>query len=255
MYKYLGLFVIVFLVSCKSKAVLIEGEANSKLSSVKIIDNHYNNKKDFSTLYIKSNAHYEDDKQSQNVTAEIKIKKDEMILVSIRFLGITMAKALITPTEVKYYEKLGSKYFEGNFSALSQWLGTDLDYQKVQNMLIGEAIDDLKNDKFTTSIVDKLYKLESKSDTNIIKAYFFEADKFQLKKEQLTQINEERMMQIEYPNFMEYNQLFFPSGIVINAYQNSKKTNIDIEYKTITLNEELTFPYSVPDGYDKISIN
>jgi hypothetical protein len=27
-------------------------------------------------------------------TAEIKIKKDEMILISIRFLGITMAKAL-----------------------------------------------------------------------------------------------------------------------------------------------------------------
>lgn len=255
MYKYLGLFLIVFLVSCKSKALLLEGEANSKLSSDKIITNHYNNKKEFSTLYIKSSAHYEDDKQSQNVTAEIKIKKDEMILVSIRFLGITMAKALITPTEVKYYEKLGSKYFEGNFSALSQWLGTDLDYQKVQNMLIGEALDDLKKDKFTASIVDKLYKLENKSDSNITKAYFFEADKFQLKKEVLTQIDKERMMQIEYPGFIENNMVFLPSGIVINAFQKSKKTNIDIEYKTITLNEELTFPYSVPEGYDKISIN
>jgi Domain of unknown function (DUF4292) len=255
MYKFLGLFLIVFLVSCKSKAVLLEGEAKSKLSPEKIIANHYNNKKEFLTLYIKSSAHYEDDKQSQNVTAEIKIKKDEMILVSIRFLGITMAKALITPTEVKYYEKLGSKYFEGNFSSLSQWLGTDLDYQKVQNMLIGEALDDLKKDKFTASIVDKLYKLENKSDINITKTYFFEADQFQLKKEELLQIDEQRMMQIEYPSFINYNQLFFPSGIVINAYQKSKKTNIDIEYKTITLNEELTFPYSVPEGYDKISIN
>jgi hypothetical protein len=27
---------------------------------------------------------------------------------------------------------------EGDFSALSQWLGTDLDYNKIQNMLLGE---------------------------------------------------------------------------------------------------------------------
>jgi hypothetical protein len=66
------------------------------MKAAKIIGNHYNNKSNFSTLYIRANAKYADDKQTQNVTAEIKIKKDEQILVSIRFLGITMAKALIT---------------------------------------------------------------------------------------------------------------------------------------------------------------
>jgi hypothetical protein len=75
------------------------------LKSSKIIANHYNNKSDFSTLYIKADAKYSDDRSSQNVTAEIRIKKDEQILVSIRFLGITMAKASITPTSVSYYEK------------------------------------------------------------------------------------------------------------------------------------------------------
>jgi hypothetical protein len=37
-----------------------------------------------------------------------------------------MAKASITPP-VSYYEKIKAMYFEGDFSALSQWLGTDLD--------------------------------------------------------------------------------------------------------------------------------
>jgi hypothetical protein len=54
------------------------------LKSSKIIANHYNNKTDFSTLYIKADAKYSDDRSSQNVTAEIRIKKDEQILV-IRF--------------------------------------------------------------------------------------------------------------------------------------------------------------------------
>jgi hypothetical protein len=39
-------------------------------------------------------------------------------------------------------------YFEGDFSALSQWLGTDLDYNKIQNLLVGEALDDLQS-KYT----------------------------------------------------------------------------------------------------------
>jgi hypothetical protein len=43
---------------------------------------------------------------------------------------------------VSYYEKIKGTYFEGDFSALSQWLGTDLDYNKIQNML-GEPLDDL----------------------------------------------------------------------------------------------------------------
>jgi hypothetical protein len=50
-----------------------------------------------------------------------------------------MAKASITPTSVSYYEKIKGTYFEGDFSALSQWLGTDLDFNKIQNMLLGEA--------------------------------------------------------------------------------------------------------------------
>ena len=67
----------IMIVSCKSKAAILEGNASNTLTSDKIIENHYNNKTDFSTLYIKANAKYKDEKQSQSVTAEIKIKKNE----------------------------------------------------------------------------------------------------------------------------------------------------------------------------------
>jgi hypothetical protein len=100
------------------------------MKAAKIIGNHYNNKSNFSTLYIRANAKYADDKQTQNVTAEIKIKKDEQILVSIRFL-YNYGKSIDNSNSVSYYEKKGT-YFEGDFSALSQWLGTDLDYSKIK---------------------------------------------------------------------------------------------------------------------------
>jgi len=113
MKKYISLFLVIFLVSCKAKVVVVpetKVATDNIMTADKIIENHYNNKNDFSTLYIKANAKYQDDKQSQNVTAEIKIKKDDRILISVRVLGITMAKAMITPTSVQYYEKIGNKY-------------------------------------------------------------------------------------------------------------------------------------------------
>jgi len=154
-------WLVLLLVSCKAKAVLNEGKASDVLASEKIIQKQYDNKIDFSSLYIRAAAKYKDEKQSQNVSAEIKIKKDEKILVSIRFLGITMAKALITPNEVKYYEKINGTYFEGDYAALSKWLGTDLDFQKVQNMLLGKPMDDLTKGKYVSSIVDNFYKLNT----------------------------------------------------------------------------------------------
>ncbi|GAB3713369.1 DUF4292 domain-containing protein [Flavobacterium koreense] len=255
MKKYFVLFVVIFLVSCKPKAVLAEGSASNTLSADKIIENHYNNKTDFSTLYIKAGARYEDEKNTQNVTAEIRIKKNEKILVSIRVLGITMAKALITPTSVQYYEKIGNKYFEGNYEGLSQWFGTDLDYIKVQNMFLGKALDDLHKEKYAVSIMEKLYKLESKPEEKTNKSFYFESENFLIKRQEINQPFQDRTLQIAYPDYKKHNEMILPLSLAIDARQKKGNTKIDIEYKTVTFNEDLSFPYSVPEGYERIYID
>lgn len=261
MKRFLLLMVVGFvssltLVSCKSKAAVVGAtEKATHLRANKIIENYYNNKTDFSTLYIKANAKYSDGKQTQNVTAEIKIRKDEQILISIRFLGITMAKALITPTAVNYYEKINGSYFEGDFSALSQWLGTDLDFNKIQNMLLGQAIDDLKSGKYTETVVDQTYRLDNALDNNTKKSFYFDAEKFYVTKQEITQTIEERMIQVNYLNDIFYKEAILPSSVLIKTYQKGRKTEINLDYNTITFNEEFSFPYSVPNGYKRILIN
>ncbi|MFV8371611.1 DUF4292 domain-containing protein [Flavobacterium sp. LB2P74] len=249
----------LFMVSCKSKAIAV-ATSNAPtteagyMTSKKIIENHYNNKNQFSTLYIKSNARYADNKQTQNVTAEIRIKKDEQILVSIRFLGITMAKALITPKSVNYYEKINGSYFEGDFSSLSQWLGTDLNYSKIQNMLLGEAIDDLTKGKYLESLLEQTYRLDDTSNSNTKKSFFLDADKFLVQKQEITQTAEERMIKVAYADNKAYNEATLPTSVLINTFQKKGNTEINLDYNTVTFNEELSFPYSVPNGYKRIII-
>lgn len=244
-----------FVLSCKSKKALIsEGVATEKIKATEIIKNHYNNKNDFKTLYIKASARYEDLKNANSVTADIRIQRNEKILISIRFLGITMAKALMTPNEVNYYEKLNGTYFKGDYELLSQFIGTELDYNKVENLLIGEAIDDLNKEKFVAIIIDKLYKLNNVNTKEIDKTFYFEADNFLVKKEEIIQANKNRKLTIEYPNYQKIGNYMLPAAIEINATHDKGKTAISIEYNTINLNDELSFPYSVPDSYERIYI-
>ena len=252
----------MLLMSCKSKAILADAvvqeskevAVENEMTSKKIIQNHYGNKSDFSTLYIKSSANYTDDKNSQTVSAEIKIKRNEKILISIRVLGMTMAKALITPNEVKYYEKINGTYFDGDYQKLSQWLGTDLNFSKVQNMLVGQPIDDLTKEKYNGMLSDNLYKISTFED-NIDKSFFFDIDRFLLKKQEFVQQEKERKIEVNYAGFQDFASAILPVGLLINAAQKKGATTISIEYNSVIFNEELSFPYSVPNGYERISIN
>lgn len=258
MKKYISILVLsIAVISCKSKAVAVQGNTSQTIvekEDKKVIEKHYDNKLDFSTLYIKASAKYVDEKQSQNVTAEIRIEKDKQILISVRFLGITMAKALITPDAVSYYEKINSTYYEGDFTSLSKWLGTDLDYTKVQNLLVGEAFDDLRKGKYTQTIVENLFRLDEEKDANLKKTFFLDGEKYLIQKEEISQPSENRTLQIAYSDSKTFDQGILPTSIEINAVQPKGKTSINLNYNNISFNEQLTFPYSVPSGYKKMTI-
>lgn len=259
MKKYIVVLLLsIGVISCKSKAVV--AEKTNSLTDVaskedkKVIEKHYSKALNFSSLYIKANAKYADDKQSHNVSAEIKIEKDKQILISVRFLGITMAKALITPTVVSYYEKINGTYYEGDFTSLSTWLGTELDYSKVQNLLIGEALDDLTKGEYTQTIVENLFRLEEEKEAKFKKIFYLDADQYLIQKEEIVQAAENKMLQINYTDSKVFEQGTLPTTIDITAVQPKGKTNINLNYSTISFNEELSFPYSVPSGYKKVII-
>ena len=116
MKSILSAFLIVFLIGCKSKQSVATAAANDNIEVTKIINGHYKNEHDFSTLNIRANAKYEDEKQSHSMNADIRIKKDEIIWINIKVLGFPVAKALITPTKVSYKEKINSIIKEKLFS-------------------------------------------------------------------------------------------------------------------------------------------
>ena len=75
-----------------------------------------------------------------------------------------------------------------------------------------------------------------------------------IKRQEITQKTPERKMMVNYSNYNSYSECVLPGELLIFANQDNKTTNITIEYKNATFNEDLTFPYSVPSGYEQIKL-
>lgn len=259
MKKYIIYSLILFVIaSCKTKKAVAEQAVSQEAvvdnKAKEIIQKHYENVLNFQTASIRSSADYADKKQSISINADIRIKKDEIIWINLKFFGIPMAKAFITPSRVSYYEKVNNTYFDGNYSILTKMLGTDLDFQKVQNLLLGRPIDNLTKEDFIAEIADNLFQLKSKNKTDIQKAFSFETANYLLKKQFINQTSKNRNVLVNYPSFTNQDNMFLPTGVSIVANQQDQ-VKIDVEYKKITFNEALSYPYSIPDGYSQIKID
>lgn len=255
---YRNIFIILgitfFITSCGSRreAVEIEDAATSK-----VIQNHYSNEADFKTLSSRMRLNYKDEERSQAVTVSFRMEKDETIWMSAQLLGIPLAKALITRDRVSYFEKIGKTYFDGDYSLLSKWIGTPLDYDKLQNLLLGQAVYDLREDRYVLSESTRGYQLvpSNAAGQAIKKMFLLDPKNFKASAQQLGQERENRNVTITYPKYQTVNGRVLPEEIKIVANEGGRGTNIDISMRSVTFDENVSFPFEIPSGYDEMVID
>ncbi|WP_298285107.1 DUF4292 domain-containing protein [uncultured Lutibacter sp.] len=247
--------ILLIITSCKTNKNIADKSTVRDISTKKIINNHYHQNFNKKTVNAKISARYKDRKTSASITIKLRIEKDKTIWMSATKLGIPLAKVKITPTRVSYYEKLQRTYFDGDFSLLSKWLGTELDYEKVQNILLGQAVLDLKKGKYNSKIANNLYQLSPKKDNDLFGILFFmNPDNFKLNKQEIRNTEKQQLLIVSYPHYKEIKGEQFPENIRIRATDNKSITTINIEYRSVEFNQKLTFPFSIPNGYKEISL-
>ena len=242
----------MLIVSCKSNKVITGGTVNDKLSAKVIIKTHYQNEIDFKTIRGKMKIDYSDGESSRGVSVSLRMEKDKAIWLSAPF-GVV--KAYITPDRVSFYNTLQNEYFDGDFSYLSNLLGTEFDFEKVQNLLLGQALFNLNEGRYDIGVADNNYELKPKKAASLFKTLFqIEPKNFKMATQLLSQPEKSRMLEINYKNYQEIEEKVLPNEIDIVAIDGSVKNTIAIEYRGIELNQELRFPYKIPKGFKEIVI-
>lgn len=250
--KIVGVFLLLLtLGACRSTKTVTGGEVDPSLSARNIINNHYSNQPNFKTLSGRIKIDYSNGDESQGVNVTLRMEKDKVIWISAPF-GVV--KAHITPEKVSFYNKLQNEYFDGDFSYLSQLLGTDLDFEKVQNLLLGNAVLDLRKDKYDSEIYGEGYQLKPKKVGQLFKILFqLEPKNFKIATQQIAQPEKSRQLQAKY-TYQDILGNAFPEDIRILAEDEGDLTTIDLSFRNLELNKPMNFPYKVPNGFDKITL-
>lgn len=252
--KRLLLFTLIFTLlisSCKTKKPLVSTMNHATLILLDEYKNHTFSKE---TIQAKIKLRYQDPKQTQNITIKLRIKKDEIIWMSASFLGFPIAKAKITPEKVQYYEKLRQTYFDGDFSLLSSILGREINFQQLQNILLGESLLGLNGDFFSETAGQSLKLTPVEQEELFAIFYWINPLHFKLDKQEINATKGTQTLSIEYPTYQKVEAIYFPKTIEINATQPEQTTYITMDFRNVVFDKELNYTFNIPTGFKELKL-
>ena len=234
--KFLRFILVVMLVftSCKTNNLVVgKSIATKKMSARKVSKKHIATSFDQKTIDARLKVIYKSDTDKYNLNVKLRIDKDKVIWLNVVYKRVVLiARAKITPNSVSYYNKINKTYFKGNFDLLESMLGAEVNFKQLQNMLLGETIFDLKEQKYT-SVVDNeahlLLPVQQKTLFDIL--FWINPVHFKLDMQALKNSNKNQELKVDYKSYTNIEGEIFPKRIEIRAKEKGRFTNIDIDYK------------------------
>lgn len=210
---------------------------------------------DFDYLDSRSRIKFDDGKKRIALNANIRIKKDSVIWISLSpILGIEVARALITRDSVSLLDRINQEYISMDFVSLSREFNFSLNYDLIQSFILGELPWETTFDiKFRR--VKNQYLLKQEVGRILVENYIGQ-ETMKLEKIQMTESVSRNNLTCSYANFqpIDKKKIFpYSSDVVLNYYNLNRHftTSINIDHSKVEVDgkNELTFPFNIPERY------
>lgn len=257
MKKYLFiLYILLGFTACKTKQPVAYKSNHLLVKKAKeIIANYEAHSFHKKSISAKLKTKFKNDKYSASVTVKLRMELDKTIWLSVSKLGIPVAKMVITPHKVRYYEKINKTYFEGSVASLTKYIGTKLDFKEIQNVFLGQAVINLKRGKYISKIVENQYQLIPKKNKKFyLLMFWLNPDNFKLNSQEIRNLGKDQNLALSYAGYRIIDNEVFPKTIELKGNDFGKKLLITMNYHQVEFNKKLQFPFKIPKGYKKIKL-
>jgi hypothetical protein len=255
--KLLIIFCIVSVFGCKAKkqvivrkadsAVATKPTVNPALAKIEAIKSKQVN---FNTFSGRAKTKLNIDGKENDVTLNVRILQGKKIWVSITaLLGIEVARALITPDSILVVNRLQGVYLKKPFSFIHTYAGKQANYQTVQSLLVGNAINELlKEDS----------KIETAANGNttltgnlqgLAYSLLVGAD-FKVSRTSFANTAARQSLQVVNSQFIQADNRIIPSQINITSNVQNKSIQAELQYNRTQFNQPLDFPFSIPERFE-----
>lgn len=234
---------------------MIDNSAIASETSVKkIAKKHMATYLDKKTVDSKFKVNFNNGKTNQSLTVSFRMEKDKFIWLKGSKL-ITVFKAKITPNAVEYYSPVAKNYFVGDFKMLENVLGVSVNFQQLQNLFLGQAIQNLKEEKQDLIIKDNKYLLSPKVQSAVFNLFFtLNPSHFKLDNQFVVDTRNDTRMDVEYPSYQLVDNEIFPTRIIVKSKGKRNYTEIDFTLRSVEFNQPLQVPFKIPGGYKKLQL-
>lgn len=252
--QFILLFIITILfASCGPKKFVAEKGLTAKNAKA-VVQIHNSLSPKFETINGKLKASFDDGSISQSLNITYRIEKDKTIWMSAKAVGFfTVAKLKITPDRVQFYEKIQGQYFDGDFQLISDLLGVEIDFEGLQNLLFAQSVYPLVASKSNTRADGNSFIFSNKINDFLTQEAKIYTKNFSLQEQLVKHTNQLDFLSIKYAEFQEIDKRPFPKEINILAKQNKDIIKLNLEYRNIKVDEELSFPFKIPSNYSEIT--
>lgn len=250
------IFVALF-ASCKtpqssdSEGLLRDVEPKNSVgvdaSVSEIASAHYRLFGEFNTLKINGKLHYQDEAIQLNPNVEIQLEKGKQILLSSTVFLFSV-KVYFSPERASFYDTYNGTFYDGNYEFISNFLGTEVSYENIENLLLGKAFYNIHEHKYSKQS-DSL--LELKLNRFLIKLLL--GNHNEIETAEIHQRQSVNKLVVQYPLYQTVDGLFLPKEINIQAIQ-KENVRIKIDYRKIVVNPVLDFRYQIPRNSKEIRI-
>ncbi len=249
--KFKTLLFILFIILIFSCTVRKHGKVakitpidttNASLVNSKLQDNIFH----FEWFTGKAKINLIDSSGDRSVTANIRIRRDSVIWVSISALGFEGARILITQDSIRVIDRMQKRYYSTDYSFFEQFTFIPVNYALLQNTIAGVPLY-FDEKKLKARKEDSIYVLLSdgkrKSSTITINPDY-------------TMLNMDvvdsavgKSLKVKYKNYNRDNPKPFAleRELELNDRQN---THVIINFSKVVINQPQKFPFNVKEKYE-----
>lgn len=251
-------FCLIALVACKSKKLVVvnrptatadsaainkENSVRAKLAAIR------SKQVSFNTFSGKAKAKLDVNGNSNDVTLNIRIARDQKIWISITaILGVEVARAQITPDSIIVVNRLQGVYLKKPFSYVYTYASRQVNFKTLQSLLVGNAMPELLNANADFSaegsntavrgtLQDLVYKLLLGPDMKVTQT-------------NLSSQSAGQSLQVANKVFIQADNRVIPSQIDISSSAGNKKIQVNLRYTQAEFDKPLEYPFSIPKSYE-----
>ncbi len=257
---------VVFLSSCKSTRSVVK-EPLKKYGAGYLFEKLKENQFRFEYLTAKFSLDLTIGDNKHSLKGQLRIRRDSAIWISLSpALGIEMARILITNDSVKFMDRLKNTYFIGDNRFVQEFLNSNVDYDVLQSLILGNDLTYYDNGKFHAKYDSKEYHLvtagrhklkkyvKTAEDASriFIQNIYLSPETFKITHMKIKEtVEDSRKLEAEYSDFRDIDGQLFPGTIF---YKLSADTPIDVklQYTKVTVDKPAKFPFKVPQKYSRI---